>query len=270
MGALETNTTLIYGVHIRESANDGSDFSNAATDYRVMFLGEDGLLHFRDSAGAITTPMFTNPMTTAGDLIYGGASGVATRLAIGTAGQVLKVNGGATAPEWGASAGGGLTRTTLGTTSAGASFATARGGYMKKVTMASAGVITAIVAFVKGNAANSVAMTAGIMSDNAGTPLIVVAAGPPIQKESDNTSLTNLGMSSTVRAVSIPVGAYLTAADYWLVVRIHAAADSRIQLAFTAATGSDRTQAGHAFQDESFQAGAATTNDYSIYADVIR
>lgn len=54
MGALETNTTLIYGVHIRESANDGSDFSNAAADYRVAFLGEDGLWHFRDSAGAVT------------------------------------------------------------------------------------------------------------------------------------------------------------------------------------------------------------------------
>lgn len=54
MGALETNTTLIYGVHIRESANDGSDFTNAATDYRVLFLGEDGLLHVKDSAGTVT------------------------------------------------------------------------------------------------------------------------------------------------------------------------------------------------------------------------
>jgi len=49
----------------------------------------------------------TNPMTTAGDIIYGGASGTPTRLAIGTAGQVLKVNAGATAPEWGAASGGG-------------------------------------------------------------------------------------------------------------------------------------------------------------------
>ena len=41
-----------------------------------------------------------NPMTTAGDTIYGGASGVPTRLGVGTAGQVLTVNSGATAPEW--------------------------------------------------------------------------------------------------------------------------------------------------------------------------
>lgn len=56
MGALESNTTLIYGIHIRESANDGSDFSNGASDYRVLFLGEDGFLHVKDSAGTVTDP----------------------------------------------------------------------------------------------------------------------------------------------------------------------------------------------------------------------
>lgn len=42
-----------------------------------------------------------NPMTAAGDLIYGGTGGAPTRLAKGTAAQVLKMNAGATAPEWG-------------------------------------------------------------------------------------------------------------------------------------------------------------------------
>jgi microcystin-dependent protein len=41
-----------------------------------------------------------NPMTTQGDVIYGGASGAPTRLAKGTASQVLTMNAGATAPEW--------------------------------------------------------------------------------------------------------------------------------------------------------------------------
>ena len=44
----------------------------------------------------------TNPMTTAGDIIYGGTDGAPTRLAKGTAAQVLKMNSGATAPEWAA------------------------------------------------------------------------------------------------------------------------------------------------------------------------
>jgi hypothetical protein len=45
-------------------------------------------------------------VTTAGDVIYATGSSAVTRLGIGTAGQVLKVNSGATAPEWGAAPGG--------------------------------------------------------------------------------------------------------------------------------------------------------------------
>lgn len=40
------------------------------------------------------------PMTTGGDLIYGGASGTGTRLANGSSGQVLQSAGGTAAPTW--------------------------------------------------------------------------------------------------------------------------------------------------------------------------
>jgi hypothetical protein len=43
---------------------------------------------------------FANPMTTLGDIIIGGASGAATRLGIGTNGQLLRVNAGGTAVEY--------------------------------------------------------------------------------------------------------------------------------------------------------------------------
>jgi len=46
------------------------------------------------------TAKMTNPMTTGGDIIYGGASGAPTRLANGTAGQVLQSNGTTLAPSW--------------------------------------------------------------------------------------------------------------------------------------------------------------------------
>ena len=50
-------------------------------------------------------------VTTAGDLLYGTAADTLGRLGIGTAGQVLRVNSGATAPEWATpAAGGGLTQ----------------------------------------------------------------------------------------------------------------------------------------------------------------
>jgi hypothetical protein len=47
-------------------------------------------------------------LTTQGDTLYQGAS-AAQRLPIGTAGQILKVNAGATAPEWGAAPASGVT-----------------------------------------------------------------------------------------------------------------------------------------------------------------
>jgi hypothetical protein len=42
----------------------------------------------------------TNPMTTTGDVIYSSSGSTPARLGLGTAGQVLQVNSGATAPEW--------------------------------------------------------------------------------------------------------------------------------------------------------------------------
>jgi hypothetical protein len=57
----------------------------------------------RGGTGASTaSTAFNNlsPLTTAGDTLYGGTSGAGTRLSIGTAGQVLTVNSGATAPQW--------------------------------------------------------------------------------------------------------------------------------------------------------------------------
>jgi hypothetical protein len=47
-----------------------------------------------DSAG------MTNPMTTTGDTIYSSSGSTPARLGIGTAGQFLAVNSGASAPEW--------------------------------------------------------------------------------------------------------------------------------------------------------------------------
>lgn len=53
MGAFSEHK--VFGIMIRESADDGSDFSNPDADYRLVFLGEDGTLKARDSAGSITT-----------------------------------------------------------------------------------------------------------------------------------------------------------------------------------------------------------------------
>lgn len=63
-----------------------------------------------------------SPLTTLGDLLYGGASGAGTRLGLGTALQLLRTNAGATAPEWAdAPASGGWTQIGGTTTLSGAS-----------------------------------------------------------------------------------------------------------------------------------------------------
>jgi len=68
---------------------------------RIYYVTDEAKIE-RDngSAWVAYSGGFANPMTAQGDVIYGGASGVATRLAKGTAAQVLAMNAGATAPEW--------------------------------------------------------------------------------------------------------------------------------------------------------------------------
>ena len=58
----------------------------------------------------------------AGDLVYGSGTNDAAVLGIGTAGQVLTVNSGATAPEWAAAGGGSFVKIGSGAISAAASF----------------------------------------------------------------------------------------------------------------------------------------------------
>jgi hypothetical protein len=66
-------------------------------------LVKDGAAAIRTlGSSADTTVKNLNPGTTAGDVDYYTSGTAKARIAIGTAGQVLKVNAGGTAPEWGA------------------------------------------------------------------------------------------------------------------------------------------------------------------------
>ena len=65
-------------------------------------LVKDGAAAIRTLGSSVdTTTKNLNPETTLGDLAYrSSTANVKTRLGLGTAGQVLQVNSGATAPEW--------------------------------------------------------------------------------------------------------------------------------------------------------------------------
>jgi hypothetical protein len=85
-------------------------------------LVKDGAAAIRTLGSSVdTTTKALNPETTTGDIAYRSATAnTNTRLALGTAGQVLTVNSGETAPEWAAVAGGGYTELASGTLSASA------------------------------------------------------------------------------------------------------------------------------------------------------
>lgn len=51
----EIHNEKTFAIKIRESANDGSDFGTPDADYRFLYLGEDGDLHLKDAADALTT-----------------------------------------------------------------------------------------------------------------------------------------------------------------------------------------------------------------------
>lgn len=73
-----------------------------ASGYFQVYAKSDGKLYYKDDAGVENC---INPMTTAGDIIIGGANGAPARVAAGTETQVLTM--GATAPEWAEATGGG-------------------------------------------------------------------------------------------------------------------------------------------------------------------
>jgi hypothetical protein len=80
----------------------------STTNTRLPVSGTNGQALIADSTQATGLnwgSVFANPMTTGGDIIYGGASGAATRLANGTAGQVLTSSGTTVAPTWKGAAG---------------------------------------------------------------------------------------------------------------------------------------------------------------------
>jgi hypothetical protein len=192
------------------------------------------------------------------------------RLYVRTSDHVLVlVNSSGTVSAVGAA--GGVTHTTLGTTSPGASFAT-RGMYIKKVTLASAGLLSAIWAHMKADGTNGSTITAVVYSNSGGNPInVMLSSGIVTRSTVLNVQLALL--NTTARWLAFPVGAWLAAGDYWIGVWFTDGTGSATSLAYSSGTGSDRTVAGgtnNLPQDSSVQAISTGTNDYSIYADILR
>jgi hypothetical protein len=172
--------------------------------------------------------------------------------------------------------GGGFTHTYLGYNTAGASneaMATDK-VYAKKVTVATAGIVTSIGAYVDHDPAavdDSVAdMSCAIYSDASGTPdnLIFVVSNTALSSMLDDTS--GAGGDGVARWFHTACGMYLTAADYWIAVKVHTNSNSSRRI-FYDGSGSDRTyvSGGDWFTDWGWYSPTTTANKYSIRASII-
>lgn len=80
----------------------GTDLNSNGTFYHLgEIINKVGATQYTLTLPSVTGTLMVNPMTAVGDVIVGGASGAPTRLAKGSAGQVLKVNSAGTGLEWG-------------------------------------------------------------------------------------------------------------------------------------------------------------------------
>ena len=110
--AADVDGYLMQGVWVFASATARDAAVTSPQEGNFAYLKDTNVTtYYTGSAWAnIDTTGMTNPMTTTGDTIYSSSGSTPARLGIGTAGQVLQVNSGATAPEWATPAsGGGMT-----------------------------------------------------------------------------------------------------------------------------------------------------------------
>ena len=115
--AADVDGYLMQGVWVFASAAARDAAVTSPQEGNFAYLKDTNVTtYYTGSAWAnLDTTGMTNPMTTTGDTIYSSSGSTPARLGIGTAGQVLQVNSGATAPEWATPAsGGGMTLLTSG------------------------------------------------------------------------------------------------------------------------------------------------------------
>ncbi len=109
LSAADVNGYLMQGILVFADATARDAAITSPEEGQFAFLKDTNVTtYYTGSAWAnVDTTGMTNPMTTTGDVIYSSSGSTPARLGIGTAGQVLRVNSGATAPEWATPAGGG-------------------------------------------------------------------------------------------------------------------------------------------------------------------
>jgi len=89
----DTNAVEVYNGTAWVNVGNAGDITEVQAGVGISIASGTGPI-------PVITNSSTDLITTAGDLLYGTAADTVARLGIGAAGRVLKVNSGATAPEW--------------------------------------------------------------------------------------------------------------------------------------------------------------------------
>lgn len=136
--------------------------------------------------------------------------------------------------------------------------------YAKKVTIATACLITSIEAHVGGHTGTSTLMIGGwaIYDDNAGAVGKLIASGDPGQLKT---------MTTTFRWYDFGgVGLWVTAADYWLAIRTSDSGGAQLVDIKYDGSGSDVTWSSTANRWDDAPSTTGTSNKFSIRANTIR
>ena len=89
----DTNAVEVYNGSSWVNVGNAGDITEVQAGVGISIASGTGPI-------PVITNSSTDLITTAGDILYGTAADTVARLGIGAAGRVLKVNSGATAPEW--------------------------------------------------------------------------------------------------------------------------------------------------------------------------
>lgn len=243
LSPMTTSGDIIYG----GASGTGTRLAKG-TDGEVLTL-VSGLPSWETGGGGGSGDVATDTIWNAkGDLAVGTGSDTASRLGVGTDGHVLTADSGeATGLKWAAAAGGGgVTHSYLGYNTVGGSTTAVGAGvvYMKKITLASAGLLLGLDLYLD-HTTDTVAgvPSLGIWTDNSNSPLTLIHQSN--SPGSDHFYLGSTTSSWPARWIGVgSFGKYLTAADYWIGWMFADAGSLRL---YDDGSGSDQTFASGAF-----------------------
>ena len=208
----------------------------------------------------------TNPMIAQDDMIIGGTAGAAARLAAAGAPSKFLQTDGSNHIVWGTAPAGGITHSTLGYTSLGASADSTLGWFLKTVTTVGAGLMSAICIGVKGDGTHGGSLAAYVLDDNAGSPGNVVA----MTTIGSTSASLNAYLTSTARFISIPINFWAAASTaYWLVA-MFPNVSTGYSILYDGSGSDKKLGTGVSWAtDGSLESWTGTSNKYSIYCDIL-